>query len=224
MEPDVATVAALLADSSRSRILRVLMDGTTRPAGELARLAGIKPQTASLHLRKLVAGRLLAQENQGRFRYYRLASADVAAIVESFSRVAADAPLRTHREAMESRAIRLARVCYDHLAGKLALDLTDRLLHLGLLRKDETAWAVTPAGRRWMGDLGIGVDLPRDSRRKYAPLCLDWSERRHHIGGWLGCQIAQRLFDLRWIERTSASRAVNVSEVGRQQLKERLGL
>jgi hypothetical protein len=125
---------------------------------------------------------------------------------------------------MDSRAIRMGRVCYDHLAGKLALDIIDGLQNGGLLRKEEATWTVTPQGRRWLVDLGVAVDPPPGCRRKYAPLCLDWSERRHHIGGWLGSQLAQRLFDLQWIRRRNGSRALEVSDLGWQLLQQRLGL
>jgi DNA-binding transcriptional ArsR family regulator len=220
LEPNIAGVAALLAEPSRSMILTALMDGSIRPAGELARLAGIRPQTASLHLDKLLKGGLVRQETQGRFRYFRLASAEVAKIVESMAAVAAPATLKTTRDTVESRALRAGRTCYDHLAGRLGVDLARALLRSGVVELHTDRWQLGPQGPAWLGEQGISAEPPAGTRRQFAPACLDWSERQFHIGGWLGAQLVATLFDRNWIERGSQPRVVHVTRLGQRHLKE----
>ena len=224
LEPDIAAVAALLADPTRSAILSALADGSHRPAGELARLAGVRPQTASEHLDKLVRGRLISMHRQGRFRYYGLASPRIAHILETLAEVAMPAATRSTRETVEVRTLRLGRTCYDHLAGRLGVELAEGLCRANVVRPSREEWELGPPGRDWLRERGMPSEPAPGQRRRLAPLCLDWSERRFHIGGWLGATLAVWLFERQWIERGSLPRAVHLTRQGRKGLKDLLGI
>ncbi len=219
----LAAVASLIGDPSRATILSALLDGGALTAGELARAASIAPQTASGHLAQLVAGGLLVVDAQGRRRYYRIAGADVAHAIEALSAIT---PPPLPQRALRSRpaAIRCARTCYDHLAGQLGVELADALVARGILSRTGREFLVTAAGALWFAELGVDIELVRRSRRKFATTCLDWTERRHHIGGALGAALATRLFELAWVTRMEASRALRITVAGRIALDRLLRL
>ncbi|MGQ4415560.1 ArsR/SmtB family transcription factor [Streptomyces sp. SAS_269] len=220
----LAALASLVADETRAACLLALLDGRAWTAGELARHAGVAPSTLSEHLGKLVAGGLLAQERQGRHRYVRLADARVAQLVEDLAAQvtpAGTARPRTLRESSAGSAMARGRTCYDHLAGRLGIAITDALTERGLLRQD-TGFALTDAGLRWYGTAGIPLD--RSARRPLARACLDWTERRPHLAGSAGAALCRHALDAGWCVRIGSERAVRVTPPGARALNELLGL
>jgi DNA-binding transcriptional ArsR family regulator len=217
-EPNIAFVANLLADPSRAAMCLALAGGEARPAGELAARAGVSAQTASNHLAKLIAGRILRVEQQGRWRYYRLAGADVGHAVEALAVVAPPLPQALAVDGMAAAARRLknARTCYSHLAGRLGVALADALIAEHWLEDDGRCYRLTPAGTRSLCALGIDVvvrDAPAPARR-----CLDWTERRPHVAGPVGTALAKVALDRGWVRRLRGTRAVAVTPPGRVQL------
>jgi DNA-binding transcriptional ArsR family regulator len=217
-------VAALLGDPTRAAMLDALMDGRARPAGELARTAGIAPSTASGHLARLVAGRLLVVEPSGRERLYRLASADVAEVLEALSRLASEAPVDSLRGADRRDALRAARTCYDHLAGRLGVAVTDALVARGVLRPRDGSFDLAEDGAVFLAELGVDVDGARARKRVFARSCLDWSERRPHLAGALGAALADAALGHGWVRRRPSDRALDVTPRGREALREWLGV
>jgi DNA-binding transcriptional ArsR family regulator len=213
--PALARFAALLADDTRATFCLALLDGRAWTAGELAGHAGVAPATATGHLHKLVAAGLLTEQRQGRHRYVRLAGPRVAELIEDLAAhlPPAPAPARTLRAATASAALARGRTCYDHLAGRLGVAVTDALDRTGLLSRTG-GFALTPAGLRWLDDLTEAAPAPRASRRPPARGCLDWTERREHLAGAAGAAICAHLLDRRWITRVGTGRAVRVTPAG----------
>lgn len=220
----LARFAALIADETRAACLLALLDGRAWTAGELARHSGVAASTLSEHLGKLVAGGLLAEERQGRHRYVRLADARGAQLVEDLAaQVAPGAaePPRTLRQSGAGSAMARGRTCYDHLAGRLGIAVTDALTARGLLRQD-TGFALTDAGLGWFRTTGIGLD--RRGRRPLARACLDWTERRPHLAGVAGAALCRHALDEQWCVRIGSERAVKVTRAGAHALSELLGI
>ncbi|MFJ2258964.1 ArsR/SmtB family transcription factor [Streptomyces sp. NPDC087844] len=220
----LAALASLAADETRAGFLLALLDGRAWTAGELARHAGVAASTASEHLGKLVAGGLLTEERQGRHRYVRLADARVAQLVEDLAAQVpptAAAQPRTLREAGAGSAMARGRTCYDHLAGRLGIAVTDALTGLGLLRQD-TGFALTDEGVGWFE--GVGIPLVRTGRRPLARACLDWTERRPHLAGIAGAAFCQHALAANWCVRIGSQRAVKVTDTGEQVLSQLLGI
>jgi DNA-binding transcriptional ArsR family regulator len=221
MDADVAAVAGLLADPARARMLDTLLSGHALPAGELARHAGVTPQTASAHLRRLLQGGLLAVEAQGRHRYYRLAGPAVAEAVEALALIAPPLPVRSLRQSQRAEALRFARTCYDHLAGVVGVAVADALLRAGALRPAAGRdYQVTPQGERLLGGLGVDVAELRRRRRAFARGCLDWTERTPHLSGALGAALLERLLGLGWLARGRVPRGLVLTDAGRDGLAE----
>jgi DNA-binding transcriptional ArsR family regulator len=221
----LAGLASLVADETRAGFLLALLDGRAWTAGELARHAGVAASTASEHLGKLVAGGLLTEERQGRHRYVRLADSRVAQLVEDLTAqvaptAAAERP-RSLRESSAGSAMARGRTCYDHLAGRLGIAVTDALTGLGLLRQD-TGFALTDEGVHWFQDLG--APLVRTGRRPLARACLDWTERRPHLAGVAGATLCRHALDAGWCVRIGSERAVKVTGEGERVLSELLGI
>lgn len=217
--PDIARIAALVADPARSSMLLALMDGRALTATELSGLAGVTKQTASGHLAKLVDGEVLAVEAQGRHRYFRLAGAHVAALLEALMVFSSDTapPVRT---GPKEPALRRARVCYDHLAGEMGVSLYDRAVEAGWLADD---LGLTDKGWSKFSAIGVTPDsLPR-SNRPQCRACLDWSQRRHHLAGLVGKATLDRLFALSWARRLPASRVVAFTPEGERRFREWIG-
>ena len=219
-DPDIAPVAALLADSARAAMLTALLDGRALAAGELARLAGVSAATASAHLARLLSGGLVTVVSQGRHRYYRLAGHEVATALEALALLGARRPVRSLRQSRQALALSDARTCYDHLAGRAGVALLDALIGSGALRAGERTadFAVTAHGAAALAEFGVDIRALRRSRRRLAVSCLDWTERRPHLGGALGAAITARLLALGWIEPGASSRAVLVTAAGRDRL------
>ncbi|MGH7119078.1 MAG: ArsR/SmtB family transcription factor [Acetobacteraceae bacterium] len=225
----LAETAALIGDPARANMLIALLDGRALTASELARAAGITPQTTSSHLAHLTDAGLLTMTRQGRHHYHRLASAEVARMLENIMSVTASRralPVRPVRTATGPRdaALRRARTCYDHLAGQLAVAVADRMIERGQIDLSPDGGALSEEGAAFL--LGLGVDLEaarvyasrRGGRRIYCRACLDWSERRPHIAGAVGTAMARAWFARGWLRRIEGSRAVALTRIGEAAL------
>jgi DNA-binding transcriptional ArsR family regulator len=209
------------ADDTRAAFLLALLDGRAWTAGELAAYAGVAPATATGHLHRLVAAGLLTERRQGRHRYVRLAGPQVAQLVEDLAAHADPAPPPgTLRAATASAALARGRTCYDHLAGRLGVAVTDALTRRGLLSR-EAGLALTERGVRWLG-AELGAD-PADGRRPLVRACLDWTERREHLAGAAGARVCRTFLDRGWIARVGSGRAVRVTRSGSAALTGLLG-
>ncbi|KOS67785.1 ArsR family transcriptional regulator [Lysinibacillus contaminans] len=220
INPNLVEVASLLGEASRATILTSLMDGRFHTAGELAIMAAITPQTASFHLAKLVEGQLVKVEKHGRHRYYQLANREVASILESFLAISPPPEVRSLRQSNQLKMLQEARTCYDHLAGKLGVDLTESMLSAGFMIKEEREFVVTSKGEQFFTNIGIDLDELRKKRRSFSHACLDWSERHHHLAGALGQGLLTHFFDLGWIVRVPTIRALKVTEKGKVGFKQ----
>jgi DNA-binding transcriptional ArsR family regulator len=236
---DLARTAALIGDPGRARVLRALADGRELAASVLAQEAGVAASTASVHLSKLVDGGLVVAATRGRHRYFRLAGPEVARALEALARVAPPAPIRSLREGTKAHAVRSARTCYDHLAGRLGVAIMSALVADGVLtggdghhlrgRASEDRpsapgrdldYRLTDVGADKLRDLGVDVDRALAGPRTPIRYCVDWSEQDHHLSGALGAALAGRLFELGWIRRLPRTRAVLVTDDGRRGLAE----
>jgi DNA-binding transcriptional ArsR family regulator len=214
MDVAVSRIAAAIGEPARARILYELMDNRARTSTELALIGEVSPSTASVHLSRLKRERLVKLMVQGKHRYYALAGADVARALESLS-VLAGRP-RTKFVPRTPDRLRLARTCYDHIAGTLGVELRERLESMGWIAKD----AVTAKGTQMLHGLGIDVDALRAERRRFAYGCLDWSERRCHLGGALGAALLELALRRRWVTQDLDSRALSITARGRRELFE----
>lgn len=222
--PYIAEVAALIGDPARANMLSALKDDGLLSATELAHVAGVAPNTASGHLAKLSAARLVIATRQGRYRYYALACHEVADALEALEALAAKAAPRRRPKDPGDDAIRYARSCYDHLAGTLGVGLTEALLRRGYLKRADGGFAVTRMGAAAFDALGIDLAALAAGRRSLLRACPDWSERAPHLGGALGAALFTRFRELGWLRRRSDSRALTVTAKGRTALRRRFGL
>ena len=210
-------VASLVGDPGRANMLTALLSGRALTASELAQEAGVTPQTASSHLSKLETGGLIEPEKQGRHRYYRLADADVADLLEGLAGLAARAGHMRVRTGPKEPALRRARICYDHLAGDLGVQMLDSMVRQKLVRHRKQDILLTSEGERFLlRHLQISCEMLEHPRRPVCKACLDWSERRHHLAGTLGAALMKRFAELKWAARdtTPGSRIVNFSRNG----------
>lgn len=220
VDPSFALVGSLIGVPARANMMAALMDGRAQIASELAFVAGVTPQTASSHLAKLTESGLLAVERQGRHRYYRLAGPGVAEALEPLTHLTPNrrVPERRRTHARRVGELRQARMCYDHLAGRLGVAITDSLVKRRFLRRVEGDFRVGPKGRAFLDDLGVDVAAAEGQRRHFARCCLDWSERRPHLGGALGAALAERLVGAKWLKRDRKSRKVIITAAGEAAL------
>jgi DNA-binding transcriptional ArsR family regulator len=216
----LSSVAGLLGEPARTRILSALLGGYALTAKELAYFAGVTAPTASSHLSRLVGGDLLVMEKQGRCHYYRIKSAEVAHAIEGLMTVASAPRGGWPPNSRVDPALREARMCYDHLAGRLGVALCDMLRRRGHIVLTDGAGEVTSSGARLLA--GLGVDLPeaRRAKRHYCRSCIDWTERRHHISGAVGAALAAAFLEQRWVARVPDSRALTVTARGKATLAE----
>jgi DNA-binding transcriptional ArsR family regulator len=212
--PYIAEAASLIGDPARANMLVALMDGRALTASDLGLIAHIAPSTASGHLAKLVGGKLLTVTASGRHRYYRLASPPVARVLEELMALAADGPPRYRPKSRCDPGMARARTCYDHLAGKLGVALTDRFVARGHIELSEQGGLVTRSGRAFLSELGVELEAKKGARRPLCRPCMDWSERRWHIAGSVGAAMAARCFELGWVERQKHGRAITVTSQG----------
>ncbi|WP_316194054.1 metalloregulator ArsR/SmtB family transcription factor [Bradyrhizobium sp. SZCCHNRI3052] len=215
--PDIAMVAALVGDPARANMLTALLSGRALTATELAQEAGVTPQTASSHLAKLEGGGLVEPEKQGRHRYYRLADPDVADVLEKLAGLAARAGHMRVRTGPKEPELRRARICYDHLAGDLGVQMLDSMTRQKLVRRRKQEIVLTEDGKHFLAQhLRISPEMLAHPRRPVCKACLDWSARRHHLAGTLGAALMKRFTELKWAARdaTPGSRVVNFSRAG----------
>lgn len=213
-------VASLVGDPARANMLTALLSGRALTASELAQEAGITPQTASSHLAKLEAGGLIEPEKQGRHRYYRLTDPDVAGVLEGLAGLAARTGHMRVRTGPKDPALRRARICYDHLAGDLGVQMLDSMKAQRLVRQKKQDIELTTVGEHFLEKhLQISPDMLAHPRRPVCKACLDWSERRHHLAGTLGAAVMQRFTELKWAARdsTPGSRVVNFTRNGERR-------
>lgn len=225
----VAEVAAAISEPARAAMLTVLMDGRALTAAELATVAGITPQTASTHLARLVATELVTVESQGRHRYHRLANSRVARMLEGLMQHASgkDWAKRAPRTGPRDEALRRARTCYDHLAGRLGVAIADAMVARGHIEIEDEAGLITDSGTRFFARIGLDLPDPRKGRlvtRPLCRLCLDWSERRPHLAGRLGAAICRHGFDQGWLRRIDGTRAVAITPKGQAALGKVFGV
>ncbi|MEU8279923.1 helix-turn-helix domain-containing protein [Microbispora bryophytorum] len=222
-DADIAPVAALIADGARAAMLTALLDGRALAAGELARIAGVSAPTASSHLARLLDGGLVTVVKQGRHRYYRLAGPDVARTLEVLARISGRVAVRSLRQSRQARLLREARSCYDHLAGRVGVELYDALVREAGLIEADGGCLLTASGAQALTELGVDVDRVRRARRRFAPDCLDWLERRPHLGGALGAAVLDRLLAREWLVRGTVPRALRLTGAGREGLERIFG-
>ena len=223
----LSEVAALMGDPARAAKLQLLMDGRAHTASDLALTAGVTAQTASGHLSRMVEANLLAARAQGRNRFYRLASGEVAHAIESLMALAGARAEPASKSAAWQRDpdLRFCRTCYDHLAGQVGIAVTDSLTQHGHLEpKGAKDWKLTPTGELFCQRLGVDLAGARAAHsRHFARQCLDWSERRPHISGALGSAIADTFFKKGWAERLRRGRTVRLTDSGRRALSSHFG-
>jgi len=222
MDVQASRIAAAIGEPARARMLYCLMDDRARTGTELAVIAEVSPSTASVHLNRLRAERLVKVLAQGKHRYYSLAGGQVAAVLEGLT-VLAGRPRKKFVPNTPS-GLRGARTCYDHIAGVLGVALHDRLVGMGWLSGAGEKYEVTGKGERGLAELGVDVDAARGLRRRFAFGCLDWSERRAHLGGAIGAGLLEAALKKKWVRRESDSRALVVTPIGRSEMHKRLGL
>ena len=217
----IAEIGALLGDPARARMLTALMSGRALTAGELAFQAGVTAQTASGHLAKLTQTGLLQVAKQGRHRYFRLASREIGQMLEGVTLVAAlHVPPRHRPRSAADEALRFARTCYDHLAGRLGVLVTDSLTAAGHLELGDEGGSVTHSGEKFFQDLGLDLVAAQRPKRRFCRPCLDWSERRMHLAGALGAAMAKHFLSEAWLVRQRDSRAVGLTQKGRLALRQ----
>jgi DNA-binding transcriptional ArsR family regulator len=222
--PDIATIGALVGDPARANMLTALLGGQALTAGELAREAGVTAQTASSHLSRLEAGGLLTQRKQGRHRYYALSGEDVAGVLEALMGLAARTGHTRVRTGPKEPALRRARVCYDHLAGELAVSMLEHLVARGFVAETDETLTLTPTGTVFMEALGLDIPALTRTRRPLCKGCLDWSVRRTHLAGALGAALLDRFYGLGWAAREPGTRLVSFTPRGLEAFREIFGV
>lgn len=219
MENEFSHIASLIGDPVRAKILWALLDGRAYTATELAVYADTTPQNISMHLNKLVNADLLSVESQGRHRYYNYSRADVPYAIEAIASLIPDNGL-TARRLTEDKPVRYCRSCYDHLAGKVGVLLTDGLLKQQFIVKRDNVFSVSTEGEAWFNVLGIDINLLKRQKRSFARPCLDWSERKHHLAGSLGAALLNRMIIDGWVRKEKDSRTMIVTRKGEQAFLE----
>ena len=222
--PLIAEIAGLVGEPARATMLSALLDGRALTATELAYAARVTPQTASTHLAKLTDAELLTSIRNGRHRYFRLASPKVVEMLNGIMAIALDNRPRYRPLSRQAQELSSVRICYDHLAGRLSVDLADSFTTREYIVLGDEATEITADGTRFLTEFGIDLFAAGRRRRRFYRSCLDWTERRPHTGGAVGAALANRLFDLGWTERMKHSRAVIVSASGRHGFLETFGI
>ncbi|WP_243522340.1 helix-turn-helix transcriptional regulator [Bacillus pseudomycoides] len=220
MNINVAKIASLISDTSRATILVQLLDGRPHPATELAHAAKIKPQTASFHLQKLYEAQIIDVEKHGRHRYYKIANHEIAESLENILYLAPPEPVQSFKQSKGSKEIQYARTCYDHLAGKIGVEITNSLLDNEILIKDGLQFKVTKKGQEFFEGFDIDLNSLHKKRRFFSKCCLDWSERQHHLAGSLGNAILEKMLKENWIIRAEHSRAIHITPLGKRKIYE----
>lgn len=222
VEDNFVSIAGLLCEPTRARMLWNLLDGRAYTATELAAAGDISPTSASNHLAKLLEAAILKVEMQGRHRYYSFAAPEVAYAVESLANLAGKPSLIETEKAISG--VKYCRTCYDHLAGFVAVKIVDSFEEKGFLNKTESSYKVTEDGWNWFARLEIFQANFTNNRRPITRQCLDWSERRPHLAGQLGAALLDKVLEKKWFKKIQFSRELEVSTSGRKELYEMLGI
>jgi DNA-binding transcriptional ArsR family regulator len=221
----IASIAELIGEPARAAILLALIDGRSLTAGELALIANVSAQSTSAHLSKMVAGGLLKAQSSGRHRYYKLAGSDVAHAIEALGTIATLPPSSAAIPTRNALEIRTARSCYEHLAGRIAVEIATALEGAEVIRScGERDYELAGNGSSWFSNLGIDVEALRKTRRSFARRCLDWTERKPHVAGALGTALCQRTMALGWFGRRNDTRALRITHKGARELHTRFGI
>jgi len=223
-EEQFGQMASLLGEPARAKILWTLLDGKAFTATELALRAEVSPQSASMHLGKLVQAGWLSVEHQGRHRYYQLATREVAYAIEAIASLLPADQRYPVAAPLSNGHIKYCRSCYDHLAGRAGVAVTDAMLRKNLLQLTDDRFEVTGAGMKWLAALEIDAEELKSLRRAFARPCLDWSERRHHLAGSLGAALLEKMLADDWLRRVRHSRAIVVTAKGEKKFSQLLGL
>lgn len=224
MENQFKQIAGLIGDPTRAAIMWTLLDGKAFTATELAMAAATTPQNISMHLAKLVQADLLCVESQGRHRYYKYARKEVAYAIEAMTSLLPAPSAKSPVDSDNNSAIKNCRTCYDHLAGKVGVAVTDSLLRQKILIEKNDQFEVSSKGEKWFASLGIDTGELQQQRRSFLRPCLDWSERRHHIAGSLAAALLDKMIARDWLRKTKNSRALVVTAKGEKQFYEYLKL
>ncbi len=224
MLPNVGKVAALIGDPVRSKILFALLDGGELSASELAFRGEASPQAASAHLAKLVDGGLLCARNAGRQRLFCIASGEIAHAIEVLASIAPVAPVKSLNQHSAMQRLRRARSCYDHLAGRLGVAVTDALTERRIIAADSETFTVTRNGERFFSEIGVDLEAARASRRHFARACMDWTERRHHVAGSLGAALLGTFIKHEWVLCNPRDRSLEITRKGNENLENAFGI
>lgn len=222
LESDFSEIASLLGDKSRAIMLWNLLDGKAYTATELANCSGVSLQSASNHLAKLLQKNILSVEKQGRHRYYRFSSPEVAQVIESMAGLLSLQKDYKKVKKPKASAFTYARTCYNHLAGEVGVKITKALISHEIITPVEKQYVVTNNGKQWFLNLGIDTEEIQNVKRSFAHQCLDWSERKHHIAGALGDVLLEMMLQKDWFRKHKNSRELTLTSKGKQQLKELL--
>ncbi|WP_456315028.1 ArsR/SmtB family transcription factor [Pseudomonas shirazensis] len=218
MENQFIKTATLIGDATRAAILWNLLDGRAFTATELAIAAGTSAQNISMHLAKLLEADLICVEKQGRHKYYRFSSKEVAYAVEAMANLIPKPKTASKKETEDYPPIKYCRTCYDHLAGKIGVALTDSLLEQKIIVNKNNVFEISSEGQKWFFDFGINLEEAQKQKRIFLKPCLDWSERRNHLAGSVGAMLLNKMISEDWIRRTKNSRAIIVTGKGEKEL------
>jgi DNA-binding transcriptional ArsR family regulator len=222
---EFSAIASIIGEPTRAAMLWKLLEGKAFTATELAISTDISAQSASMHLAKMVSAKLLAVVSQGRHKYYKLATPEVAYVLESISNlVPADRLVTENTTPLSQHDIKYCRTCYDHLAGKVGVAVTDQLLKRKVIANSDLDFDVTNKGEKWLATLDISIADLKRQKRAFARKCLDWSERRYHISGSLGAALLDRMIEMKWLRKIPDTRRVLVTPTGHQKMYAVLGL
>lgn len=220
MENQFKQIAALIGDPTRAIIMWTLLDGKAFTATELAIIANTSPQNISMHLAKLVQSDLLCVEKQGRHKYYRFSNKEIAYAIEAMANLIPHSTIPKKNIAEKYSPIKHCRTCYDHLAGKIGVALSESLLEQKIIVDNNNVFEIGPKGEKWFSDFGINVDEVKKQRRLFLKPCLDWSERRNHIAGSLATSLLDKMLSNDWLRKTNHSRAISITGKGEKELYE----
>ncbi|EJL66847.1 ArsR/SmtB family transcription factor [Flavobacterium sp. CF136] len=218
MEDQFIKTASLIGDPTRASILWTLLDGRAFTATELAVSANTSPQNISMHLGKLLEADLLCVEKQGRHKYYRFSNKEVAYAVEAMANLVPKPEVSLKNKPENYPPIKFCRTCYDHLAGKIGVALTDSLLEQKIIIEKNNAYEISPEGEKWFSRFGINIEEAQKQKRIFLKPCLDWSERRNHIAGSIGALLLNKMIAEDWLRRTKDSRAMIITGKGEKEL------
>lgn len=224
VEDKFVSIAALLCEPTRARMLWNLLDGRAYTAGELSVVADVSPTSASNHLLKLLEAAIVKVEVQGRHRYYSVYNAEVAYVVEGLANLAGNNAVKNMKQEPAKHGVKYCRTCYDHLAGFVAVKIIEALEAKGCLARSKNIYLLTEKGREWFGSFNISEEALTSKRRPLARQCLDWSERRPHLAGQLGAALLNKMLERNWFRKVEFSRALIITGKGRKELYELLGV